>query len=90
MKHPMKEQMIDQIRQIIRRHARLPLDPSELLVDGDLYEAGMSSHASIDVMLALEDDFDIEFPDRMLTRDVFASIATIAAAVKELQVEAAA
>jgi acyl carrier protein len=36
-------------------------------------------------MLALEDAFDVEFPDRMLKRDVFESIDSIAAAVTELQ-----
>jgi acyl carrier protein len=41
-------------------------------------------------MLALEDTFDIEFPDRMLTRSVFESIAAIATAVAELRTEAAA
>ena len=41
-------------------------------------------------MLAIEDAFDIEFPDRMLKRSVFESIDAIAAALTELQGEAAA
>jgi acyl carrier protein len=45
----------------------------------------MTSHASVNVMLALEDAFDIEFPDRMLTRSVFESIASIRAALTELE-----
>jgi acyl carrier protein len=36
------------------------------------------------VMLALEGAFDVEFPDRMLRRGVFASVAAIAAALEEL------
>ena len=48
----------------------------------------MSSHASVNVMLALEDHFDIEFPDAMLKRDVFESIASIEAAVSELRAKA--
>ena len=44
----------------------------------DLFQAGMSSHASVNVMLALEDAFDIEFPDNMLKRRVFESVAAIA------------
>ena len=36
-------------------------------------------------MLALEDAFDVEFPDRMLKRSVFESIASISAAVAELK-----
>jgi len=55
--------------------------------DDDLYQAGMTSHASVNVMLALEDAFDIEFPDRMLKRSVFESIAAIQAALTELQAE---
>lgn len=45
--------------------------------DADLYAAGLSSRASVHIMLALEDEFDIEFPDHMLNRQTFQSIATI-------------
>jgi acyl carrier protein len=55
----------------------------------DLYEAGMTSHASVNVMLGLEDHFDIEFPDRMLRRSAFESISAIASALNELRSEAA-
>jgi acyl carrier protein len=81
--------MIEQIRQIISDHARLPSDAGELSPDADLYQAGMTSHASVNVMLALEDQFDVEFPDRMLKRSVFESISSIAAALEELRVETA-
>jgi len=80
----------DEIRQIIREHARLSVDVDSLAENADLYEAGMTSHASVNVMLALEDHFDIEFPDRMLKRSVFESISAIAAALTELQARAAA
>jgi acyl carrier protein len=48
----------------------------------------MSSHASVNVMLALEDTFDVEFPDSMLRRSVFESISAICAAVTELRAAA--
>ncbi len=82
--------MTNKIRQAIGDHARLPLDVQTLEDDDDLYQAGMTSHASVNVMLALEDAFDIEFPDRMLKRSVFESIASIRAALCELQAEMAA
>jgi acyl carrier protein len=82
--------MNDRIRQAIQDHARLPVDVATLADDQDLYTAGMTSHASVNVMLALEDAFDIEFPDRMLKRSVFESIAAISAALTELQPELAA
>jgi acyl carrier protein len=82
--------MIDEIRQILRDHGRLPVNVDELAPQDDLYRAGMTSHASVNVMLALEDHFDIEFPDRMLTRGVFESMSSIAAAVSELKSESVA
>jgi acyl carrier protein len=81
----MSEGTTDEIRQIIEQHGRLPVDANGLPADADLYEAGMTSHASVNVMLALEDAFDVEFPDRMLKRSVFESITAIAAALAELQ-----
>ena len=81
--------MIDRIRTVIAEHARLTVDPSTLDDHADLYEAGMTSHASVNLMLALEDAFDVEFPDAMLTRSVFQSIASIAAALTQLEVSVA-
>jgi acyl carrier protein len=76
----------DQIRQVLRDHGRLPVDVDAIDDHADLFAAGMSSHASVNVMLALEDSFDIEFPDAMLKRSVFESVAAIAAALAELGV----
>lgn len=47
----------------------------------DLYQAGMTSQASVNVMLALEGEFDIEFPDELLKRSVFGSVDAIRDAV---------
>jgi acyl carrier protein len=77
--------MNEKIRNAIEDHARLPVSVSTLTDDDDLYQAGMTSHASVNVMLGLEDAFDIEFPDHMLKRSVFESVAAIAAAIGELQ-----
>jgi acyl carrier protein len=76
--------MNDPIRAILKEHARLKADVMALADEADLYQIGMTSHASVNVMLALEGAFDIEFPDPMLKREVFASIASIRAAVDEL------
>jgi acyl carrier protein len=81
--------LAEEIRRVLRDHARLPVDVDSLDDQTDLFRAGMSSHASVNVMLALEDAFDIEFPDSMLKRSVFESVAGIDAAVQELQKRAA-
>ena len=49
-----------------------------------LFAAGMTSHASVNVMLALEDAFDIEFSEQMLKKSTFESIAAIRAGVIEM------
>jgi acyl carrier protein len=74
-----------EIRRVLREHARLPVDVDALADDTDLFASGMTSHASVSLMLALEDAFDIEFPDRMLTRGVFESVASISTAIEELR-----
>ena len=79
--------MTDAIRRVLSEHARLPVDAATLAVDADLYQAGMTSHASVNVMLALEDAFDVEFPDRMLTRESFQSIAAMERVLGELEAE---
>lgn len=74
----------EDIRKVLQQHGRLSADALTLAEDADLYQAGLTSHASVNVMLALENVFDVEFPDRMLKRGVFANIASIREAVEEL------
>jgi len=73
----------DTIREVLAAHGRLAVDAASLDRDANLYEAGLTSHASVTVMLALEDAFDVEFPDRLLTKATFSSIAAIEAALSE-------
>ena len=39
------------------------------------------------LMLGLENEFGVEFPDTMLTRDVFSSVNAIESAIRRLQQE---
>jgi acyl carrier protein len=80
--------VVERVRQIIRDHGRLPTDVDTLDDDADLYQAGMTSHASVNLMLALEAAFDVEFPDAMLKRTVFQSVHSISDALRTLGVAA--
>lgn len=82
--------METEIRAILKQHARLALPVERLSDDADLFDAGMTSHSSVMVMLALEEQFEVEFPDELLTREVFHSIGSIQAAVTQIQQAAAA
>lgn len=69
---------------MLQEQGRLSVDVTQMDAEDDLYAAGLTSHASVNVMLALEDAFDIEFPDRLLRKSTFSSVAAIAGAVTEL------
>jgi acyl carrier protein len=72
------------IREILREHGRLAQDVVTLSDQSDLFEAGLTSHASVNLMLALEDHFQIEFPERTLQRRTFGSIDAIRSCLDEL------
>jgi len=72
------------IRAVLAQHGKLARDAGTLPESADLFEAGLSSHASVNLMLALESEFDVEFPDQMLTRSVFCSVAAIRGALVQL------
>ncbi len=76
--------MNTEIRALVAEHAGLPTGVDELPDHADLYRAGMKSFASVQLMLALEEQFGIEFPEEMLTRATFRSIASIQEAVSKL------
>ncbi|KJF21442.1 acyl carrier protein [Rhodococcus sp. AD45-ID] len=74
--------MSDQaIRKVLMEHGRLAVDVGTIDIDADLYALGLTSHASVNVMLALEDSFDIEFPDELLRKSTFASVRAIESAL---------
>jgi acyl carrier protein len=74
----------EQIRNVLREHARLVVDVTDLSDEDDLFRLGMTSHASVAVMLALEEAFGVEFPEQMLRKGTFESIASIEQAIAGL------
>jgi acyl carrier protein len=53
-----------------------------------LYERGMTSHAVVDVMLELEEEFDFEFPDELLRKSTFQTLANLQGALGSIGVSA--
>ena len=75
----------EKIREILAKNGRLSTPVEQLTDESDLYNAGLTSLATVGVMLALEEEFDIEIPDNMLGRKTFASIQSIADVVSQLK-----
>ncbi|MGN8050181.1 acyl carrier protein [Curtobacterium sp. 22159] len=68
------------VRRALADHGRLTVDAMDVASIADLYALGLTSHATVNVMLAVEDALDVEFPDAALHRSTFATIESIAAA----------
>lgn len=58
--------------------------------DDDLYDGGLDSFGSVQLMLALEERFGIEFPDHLLTRRSFSTIRMVRDTVAALSAAEAA
>jgi acyl carrier protein len=78
---------MDTIRAVLAAHSRIRLPMTEIGDDTNLFTAGMTSLASVDVILALEEAFEIEFADHMMHRKTFESVNAIAAAIESLRVK---
>jgi acyl carrier protein len=76
--------MEQRIRAVLGEHARLADDAQLIDVNADLYQRGLTSHASVNVMLALEEEFAVEFEPAMLRKRTFQSIAAISGALSSL------
>lgn len=72
------------IRMLLAQTGRLPVDVGSLSDGQDLHAAGLTSFATVQLMLAIEEAFDLEFPERMLNRRTFASIAAIETGLAEI------
>jgi acyl carrier protein len=69
--------MNTKIRALLGKLGGLPVAVADVADEADLYAAGLSSFASVQLMLGIEEEFDIEFPDHLLNRKSFASIVAI-------------
>ncbi len=77
------------IRLLLKRHARLRVSADHLPDNANLFDAGLDSLAMVNLMLALEDSFGVELPESALSRETFATIASLRRAVEHLQAAAA-
>jgi acyl carrier protein len=81
--------MIETIRRVIDEKGHLGMAAARLSADADLYAAGLTPFAAIQIMLELERRLDIEFPKSMLNRRSMATIGAIASLLLALQAQAA-
>lgn len=71
----------ERVRALLKTTGWLQTDIDTLANEADLYTAGLTSHATVTLMLALEEEFDVEFPDSLLRRRTFSSVDAIVEAL---------
>ncbi|UJW74967.1 acyl carrier protein [Rhizobium sp. SL42] len=76
--------MNETIRTLLAKLGGLPVAVDTITDSADLYAVGLSSFASVQLMLGLEETFDMEFPDHLLNRKSFASISAIETTVQSI------
>jgi acyl carrier protein len=82
---PTAESAIEaQVRSILRDHSGLEEAAMSVDVHESLWQRGMTSLASVDVMVALESTFGFEFPDSYLRHATFGTIFNIVGCVSVL------
>jgi D-alanine--poly(phosphoribitol) ligase subunit 2 len=72
------------IREILAANEAFAGKADQLTEDDSLFDLGLDSFGSVQLMLALEERFNIEFPDDLLNRKSFSTIRAIREAVSSL------
>ncbi|MGU3492408.1 acyl carrier protein [Xanthobacteraceae bacterium A53D] len=77
------------VRDVLRQHGKLAASVAGIAADADLYRLGLSSMATVNVMLEIETRLDASIPEEALTRETFRTIAALSALVGSLGEQAA-
>lgn len=73
------------VRNVLRGVGDLASSAETIGNDADLFDAGLSSYGTVEVMIGLENALSVEFPETLLTRDTFSSINAIVRVLEGLR-----
>ncbi len=76
--------MRDRLRAMVASMNLLPVPVDGLSDQDNLFDAGMTSFGSVQLMLAIEEALDVEFPNSLLTRKTFATFGDLTSAVEQM------
>ena len=77
--------MRETIQRLLDENGNLSVPARHLAPDADLYRAGLTPLAAIQLMLALEKEFNVRFPEQMLNRHSTTSIKAICSCIGKLR-----
>ncbi|NEO67782.1 MAG: acyl carrier protein [Moorea sp. SIO4G2] len=74
----------ERLKGILREYLPLVADDEEIAVEADLTDLGLDSMNAVNLMLDIEEEFEVSFPESMLNAEVFYSVSTLAKAIQSL------
>ncbi|MBJ7354133.1 MAG: hypothetical protein JHC98_04850 [Thermoleophilaceae bacterium] len=80
-------QLTSSIRELIAENSELELTDA-ISNDDDLFAAGMQSLDCVRILVAVEDEFEIELPNEKIDRSIFATVTNLTTVVAEFLPEA--
>ncbi|MGH2959459.1 MAG: phosphopantetheine-binding protein [Solirubrobacterales bacterium] len=80
-------QLTSSVRDLIAENSELELTEA-ISNDDDLFAAGMQSLDCVRILVAVEDEFEIELPNDRIDRSIFSSVTNLTAVVAEFTSEA--
>ena len=63
----------DRLRELIVANVETITDPDTVTADAQLENMGLESVSGLNLLLAMEEEFAVKFPEEMLSNEVFAS-----------------
>jgi D-alanine--poly(phosphoribitol) ligase subunit 2 len=66
-----------EIRTILARHGSLARSINRLSDSDCLFDNGLDSFGAVQVMMDLEEHFEVEFQEHLLSREVFSTVRNI-------------
>lgn len=76
--------MLSTLKELVVEHIAALDSVDQVDEQSDLAALGLDSMSALNLLMDMEDEFNVEFPEEYLTAEVFQSPATLAAVVSAL------
>lgn len=81
----MAEGLEQQLKELIVERLFLDIAPAEIATDVELSEYGVDSFLLLELIVAMEEIFEVKFEPSDITADVLKSVATLAELIRSKQ-----
>lgn len=84
MEQQKHDQITEKLLTVLSRHIKSTEEPQHIPLDKPLDELGLDSMRAVNLLLDLEDSFEISFPGSLLSEETFRTAANLHKAVHSL------